>query len=263
MRIETNGDCSFVIHRFDTLPSTNELAKQMAAEGAPEGTVLVAEEQTKGHGRLSRSFVSPKGCGLYASLILRPNLAPALLPLITVAAAVAVAEAAEGVSGCPLGIKWVNDVYSERGKVSGILTETAFSAAGCVDYAVLGFGVNLYPWGELPAEAGPAAPLFSHMPKVTERRAVADTLLRAVLTRFLAYYAALPEKTFMAEYRRRSVLTGKRVTVFDARDKDKTTPLYVATVTDIDDEGALCLRTDEGEEKRLLFGEVSLAVQSI
>ncbi len=260
-KAQKNGGSPFFIHRFDTLPSTNEYAKTVAVRGMPEGTVIVADSQTAGYGRLGRTFVSPTGCGLYASLILRPAFAPTLLPLITVAAAVAVAVAAEEIGGCALGIKWVNDIYSERGKVSGILTESAFSATGGVAYAVLGFGVNLFPWPETPAEAGPAATLFSHTPAETERREAADRLLRAILHRFLAYYTVLPQKTFMAEYRRRSVLIGKEVTVFDARDRDKTDPLYTARVLDVDGDGALRLRTAAGEEKRLTFGEVSLAVQ--
>lgn len=258
MNRKTDGEAPFVIHRFDTLPSTNEHAKAIAAEGAPEGAVVVADTQTAGYGRLGRTFVSPAGCGLYASLILRPSFPAETLPLITVAAAVAVAEATQTVSGVKTGIKWVNDVYIEKGKVSGILVETAFSAAGGVDYAVLGFGVNLFPWADRPAEAGPAATLFSHTPPPTERRAAVDRLLSEILRRFYGYYAHLPEKAFMSEYRRRSVLTGKRVTVFDARDKEKAVPLYEATVTDIDGEGALLLRADGGEEKRLTFGEVSV-----
>lgn len=250
---------TFTVHRFDTLPSTNDLAKEMAAAGAAEGTVIVANAQTKGHGRLSRTFVSPAGCGLYASLILRPSADPCLLPLITVAAAVAVAEAAECISGEKMGIKWVNDIYSEKGKVSGILTESAFSASGGIAYAVLGFGVNLFPWETEHAEAGPAATLFSHTPEAEVRREKTDRLLAQILDRFFAEYLRLEEKRFMAEYCRRSVLTGRTVTVFDARDKDKTAPLYTATVLGIDGDGALCLRTETGEEKKLTFGEVSLS----
>ena len=255
-----DGKALYSVRYFDELPSTNVHAKRLAAEGAAEGTVVVADAQTAGHGRLDRPFVSPKGCGLYASLVLRPALDPAFAPLITVAAAVAVAEAAEQVSGVPLGIKWVNDVYSERGKVSGILTESALAASGGLSYAVLGFGVNLFPWPRTHAAAGPAAALFSRAPAETERQRIKTALLDGILRRFLAYYAALPQKTFMAEYRRRSVLTGKEVTVFDARDKDKAHPLYTARVVEIDADGALCLRTAAGEEKRLLFGEVSLTL---
>ena len=248
------------IRHFDVLPSTNDEAKRLAVLGAEEGTVVVADAQTAGKGRLDRTFVSPAGRGLYASLVLRPVVSPEALPLLTVAAAVAVAEAAEAVGGASLGIKWVNDVYSREGKVAGILAETAFSPAGGLDYAVLGIGVNLFPWKERPAEAGPAASLFSSLPCAAEQERAREALLRQALERFFAFYRHLEEKPFLPAYRERSILTGKRVTVFSPRDKDKTTPLYTAAVTGIDDEGALLLITEGGEEKRLTFGEVSLAM---
>jgi BirA family biotin operon repressor/biotin-[acetyl-CoA-carboxylase] ligase len=246
---------------YDTLSSTNDEAKRLASCGAKEGTVVVADRQTAGRGRLERAFVSPAGRGLYASILLRPVLPPEVLPLLTVAAAVAVTEAAEAVSGIPLGIKWVNDVYSHEGKVSGILVETAFSPVGDLDYAVLGVGVNLFPWDERPAEAGPAASLFPATLSLAERKRVRDALLHGVLERFFAFYRRLEEKPFLPTYRERSILTGKRVTVFSPRDKEKACPLYIATVTDIDEEGALCLLSDTGEEKRLTFGEVSLIME--
>lgn len=252
----------FFVSRFDTLPSTNDEAKRLAALGAADGTVVVANAQTAGRGRLDRPFVSPTGCGLYASVVLRPKVTPERLPLLTVAAAVAVAEGAEAISGVPLGIKWVNDVYSHEGKVAGILVETAFSPSGCPDYAILGFGVNLFPWEERPAEAGPAVSLFHATPAAGEQKRVSDALLGEVLQRFFASYQHLEEKGFMASYRQRSVLIGKKVTVFSPRDKEKASPLYTAAVTEIDDEGALCLVTEAGEEKRLTFGEVSLALDT-
>ena len=262
MQEQKMGEGIFRVLRFATLPSTNEYAKRLAAEGAAQGTVILADSQTAGHGRFDRPFVSPVG-GLYASLILRPPYAPALTPLITVAAAVAVAEAAEAITGVPLGIKWVNDVYSEKGKVSGILTEAAFAEDGKgLAYAVLGFGINLYPWEEASAQAGPAACLFSHLPDPEERERTKEKLLAAVLTKFWEYYTALPEKAFMAVYRGRSVLTGKTVSVFAPTDKARAFPLYTATVLDIDEEGALLVRTAAGEEKRLTGGEVSLSLQA-
>ena len=255
-----NENVNFSVLRYESIPSTNDEAKRLADLGAKEGTVLVADRQTAGRGRLDRLFVSPAGCGLYATVIRRPTVAPEHLSLLTVAAAVAVAEAAEAVCGVPLGIKWVNDVYSEKGKVSGILVETSFSPAGGVAYAVLGFGVNLFPWTDRPAEAGPAASLLSVAPCEEKRKEMRDALLFEVLKRFFAYYGLLAEKPFMEEYRRRSVLVGKEVTVFSPQDKEKESPLYTATVTAIDGDGALCLRTSNGEEKRLTFGEVSLQV---
>jgi biotin-(acetyl-CoA carboxylase) ligase len=131
-----------------------------------------------------------------------------------------------------------------------------------VAYAVLGFGINLYPWAEASAQAGPAAPLFDALPDEKEREAVKTRLLEAVLARFWEYYTALPEKRFMEAYRERSVLTGKTVSVFAPTDKERVRPLYTATVLGIDEEGALLVRTAAGEEKRLTGGEVSLGLQA-
>ena len=255
-------DAPFRVLYFDTLPSTNEYAKTLAREGATEGTVIVARAQTAGHGRLDRPFVSPAGCGLYVSLLLRPAFSPALAHFITAAAAVAVAEAAEAVSGVPLRVKWVNDIYSQEGKVSGILTEAALASDGQrLAYAILGFGINLYPWGEdHSALAGPAAPLFAEAPAEEEREQRAKAILMGVLTRFWAFYKALPEKPFMEAYRARSLLMGRQVTVYAPTDKEKSRPLYTALAEGIDEEGALIVRTSDGEEKRLTAGEVTLSV---
>ncbi len=258
---QTTGEPSpFHILYFDTLPSTNVYAKELAKEGAREGTVIVARAQTAGHGRFDRPFVSPKDCGLYVSLLLRPDFAPTLAPMITVAAAVAIAESAEEVSGTPLRIKWVNDIYSERGKVSGILTEAALAPeGGGLAYAVLGFGINLYPWEEdYTAMAGPAAPLFAHVPEREEKEKTAEAILLGALGRFWTFYKALSQKTYMAAYRSRSLLLGKEITVYAPTDKEKKEPLYTARAVAIDGEGALIVRTPDGKETRLAAGEVTL-----
>ena len=120
----------------DSVESTNTALKQMAADGADEGTVLIAKSQTKGRGRLGRSFVSDDG-GLYLSLLLRPKSSAEASLLITVAAAVSVAVAIENICQKNCQIKWVNDIYLNGKKVSGILTEGAINPQnGRLDYAV-------------------------------------------------------------------------------------------------------------------------------
>ena len=126
-----------------TVTSTNTLLKEMAAKGAPEGTIMIAAEQTAGKGRFDRKFVS-EVCGVYFSIVLRPSIPASEALMITTAAAAATAEAVEAVSGRKTGIKWVNDVFIDGKKICGILTEAAFGMeGGGLDYAVLGIGINV------------------------------------------------------------------------------------------------------------------------
>lgn len=129
-----------------SLDSTNAEALRRAVDGAPEGTVIVAEEQTAGRGRRGRSFFSPAGTGIYLSILVRPALAAERAHLLTCSAAVAVAEAIEACAGVDASIKWVNDVYCRGKKVAGILTEGSFDLEGGVlQHAVVGIGVNVRP----------------------------------------------------------------------------------------------------------------------
>ena len=131
------------------MDSTNTLVKHLAEQGGREGMVVIAQHQTAGKGRLGRSFYSPKGTGLYLSILLRPKFSAQEALSITTAAAVAVAEAVDQVTGKEGGeakIKWVNDVYYRYRKVCGILTEASIDfETGGLHYAVLGIGVNLTP----------------------------------------------------------------------------------------------------------------------
>ncbi|MFQ9991902.1 biotin--[acetyl-CoA-carboxylase] ligase [Ruthenibacterium lactatiformans] len=139
------------------LESTNLTAKQMAAAGAPHGTLVVADSQTAGRGRRGRSFASPPGTGLYLSMVLRSALPMQSAVLVTSAAAVAVCRAVERAAGKRLDIKWVNDLFYRGKKCCGILTEAAADVeTGGVDYLVVGIGLNLLPpeggWPEELAE---------------------------------------------------------------------------------------------------------------
>mgnify|MGYP002512961741 CR=1 FL=1 len=129
------------IHLAET-DSTNTYAKQLAAEGAAEGTVIIAGQQTGGRGRMGRSFHSPGGVGIYFSILLRPDCGPEELMHLTCATAVAMCEAVEAAAGFRPGIKWTNDLVFEKHKLGGILTELGFSAKGRIDYAIVGIGIN-------------------------------------------------------------------------------------------------------------------------
>lgn len=235
---------------YKTLPSTNDLARRLAATGAPEGTAVVARSQTGGRGRKGRSFFSPPDSGVYISLVLRPALPAEKTLYITTAAAAAVALAVEEVAGCPAAIKWINDIYVRGKKVCGILTEGVFAAeTGALDYAVLGIGINVTePPGGFPAPLREkAGAVFDAAPGDASPR-----LAAAVIDRFFGYYADLAQKPFLADYRRRMFLTGQKVTVVSG---DTAYPAVAGTV---DDELALTVTDESGRTHRLQSGEVTI-----
>ena len=130
------------LHCFDSIDSTNTQARLMAKQGAPAGTVLIADHQTSGRGRLGRSFHSPGGVGIYFSVILRPQCHATELMHLTCAVAVAACDAVEKNTGLRPGIKWTNDLVHGKHKLGGILTELGLNPNGTVEYAIIGIGIN-------------------------------------------------------------------------------------------------------------------------
>ena len=233
---------SCAIEVRDSVTSTNTVLKSIAEQGGAEGMALIAQQQTQGKGRLGRSFLSPKGTGLYLSVLLRPRFPAEEALSITTAAAVAVAEAIDQLTGQQAKIKWVNDVYLRGRKVCGILTEAAvdFESSG-LHYAILGIGINLRaPEGGFPPEiAGVAGALFhDEVPPGARAR-----LAAGVLNRFFAYYSALPRRDYMEAYRQRSLLTGLEVTYTQGSQSGE------GLVLGVDEEARLLLRLPDGQER--------------
>ena len=127
---------------FPELDSTNNRLKVLASQGAPHGTVLIADRQTGGRGRMGRSFLSPPGVGIYMSILLRPKCAPQELMHLTCAVAAAMCHAVERAVHLRPGIKWTNDLVWGKQKLAGILTEMGLNSAGGVGWAIVGIGVN-------------------------------------------------------------------------------------------------------------------------
>ena len=127
---------------FPELDSTNNRLKVLASQGAPHGTVLIADRQTGGRGRMGRSFLSPPGVGIYMSILLRPKCAPQKLMHLTCAVAAAMCHAVERAVHLRPGIKWTNDLVWGKQKLAGILTEMGLNPAGDVGWAIVGIGVN-------------------------------------------------------------------------------------------------------------------------
>ena len=231
--------------------STNTLLKAQAEQGAPEGTVLIAESQTAGKGRLGRHFASPPGTGVYFSLLLRPHCTAEKSLFITTTAAVAVCEAIEQVTGLNPQIKWVNDVYLNEKKVCGILTEASVDFEnGGLNWAVLGIGINIaVPEEGFPEEIRSIAGAIFDGPCPVEMR---SRISAAVISRFFALYKNLGSNAFIESYRSHSFLTGRAIT-FSLGEET-----YRGVVTGISDEAHLLVRLDSGEERAFSAGEVQI-----
>lgn len=249
----------------EEVSSTNTVLKQQAQAGEPGGKVLIAHRQTAGKGRLGRSFYSPEKTGIYMSLLLRPKLKAKDSLLITTAAAVAVAEAIEAVTGTAAGIKWVNDIYCHDRKVVGILTEGGLeNSAGDLSYAVLGIGINLWqPTGGFPEEVKKIAGSVlteSFQPDTMEKERLRCRLAAEVLNRFMRIYPQLTEKRFMESYRKHSFLIGQRVKLISASHTDEI-DMPPVLVEGIGDDAQLIVRLPDGTRQEVSSGEVSVRLQ--
>lgn len=250
-RLLTGSAKGCAIDVRDSVTSTNTVLKAIAEQGGAEGMVLIAQQQTQGKGRLGRTFLSPKGTGLYISILLRPKFSAEESLCVTTAAAVAVAEAIDSVTGKHAMIKWVNDVYLKGRKVCGILTEASvdFENSG-LNYAIVGIGVNVQepPGGFAPEIRDVAGALY----KEEVPAGVRTQLAAEILNRFFGFYDHLTQRTFMDAYRERSLLTGMEVT-FTQGDTVKE-----GLVLGVDDEARLQVRLPNGEEKLFSAGEVNI-----
>lgn len=240
------------IQYYDAITSTNDVLKELAAQGAPHGTVLVAGHQTAGRGRRGRSFLSPSGVGIYLSVLLRPNCKPSELMHLTCAAACAMCDAVEAAAGFRPGIKWTNDLVYNKKKLSGILTELGFKPDGSVDYAIIGVGVNCC---QKPEDFDPqirdiAGSLSMVTGKEIDRAQVAASMIDAFARmdgRLLSEHARIIE-----EYKADCITLGKPICAA------KGDLVRYGTALDIDPDGALIVRFDSGEVEAVNSGEVSV-----
>lgn len=245
---------NFQITVSPSVDSTNTLLRSMAEQGAPEGTVVIANAQTKGRGRRGRTFYSPGNTGIYLSLLLRPVHAdPRQTVTLTAAAAVALCQAMEAISGAEPQIKWVNDIFLNGRKVSGILSEAAFGLeSGVPEYVVVGVGINVYtPEGGFPPELAEIAGALWDRPVPGGK----NRLAAEFLNRFWALYTAGDPSSFLEDYRRRSLVVGKDITVIAG---GAETP---ARALGIDDNCRLLVRYENGETAALSYGEVRIRTQ--
>jgi len=239
---------------FSSVTSTNTILKEMAEQGAKEGTVIIAEEQTAGRGRTGKQFYSPKGTGIYISILLRPDIPAEESLFLTTSAAVATARAIEDVSDKRALIKWVNDIYLEDKKTCGILTEGAFNVeTGKLDYAIVGIGINVcIPDGGFPDNIKDiATAIFDKQTDSINKRSI---LIANLLDYFMEYYKDFKSKSYVKEYIERSMIIGKTITVIEGF---KTS---VAKAIDIDKNCRLKVQFEDGTTKWLSSGEVSTKI---
>ena len=238
-----------------TAPSTNALVREKASQGCPEGCVIIACEQTAGRGRYGRQFFSPADTGVYLSLLLRPTAySPQQATCLTAAAAAAMCQAIEAVTGQHPGIKWVNDIFLHGKKVCGILTEAAVGLeTGTLNYMVLGAGINVYlPTDGFPEEIQSiAGALLEHSTPEAKNRLTGE-----FLNRFWEFYAHPERKEYLEDYRARSLAIGRNVAVLSAGQK------VSAYAYGIDDDFRLLVRYENGEAEALSYGEIRIQLDA-
>ncbi|MDT2847972.1 biotin--[acetyl-CoA-carboxylase] ligase [Vagococcus carniphilus] len=240
------------IHYFSTIDSTNKKAKELALEGATHGTLVVANEQTKGKGRYGRQFESPEDTGIYMSMILKPEELFLNDPtLITAYAAVIVSKVLESLTGKQIGIKWVNDLFYENKKVCGILTEAVTDfESGQIEWIVLGIGINLSTSEttfskEVREKAGS---IFN----TSETNVSRNFLVAKIYEEIVKPSEELSVDLMMQEYKSRSIVLNKQVII---QQGSKT---YEVLIKDIDQAGQLVIETKEGETKTFNSGEIRI-----
>lgn len=238
------------VHVWPEIGSTNDEARRLARAGAPEGTLVIAEHQTAGRGRLQRRWEAPPGSSLLLSLIFRPNLAPAQAQRLTMVCGLAIVEAIQAATGLEAGLKWPNDVVAGSGKLGGILAEVELQGQALA-HAVVGVGlnVNVSP-AELPQDLLlPATSLSQLVGQPVPRLPLLQTLLRAVERRTLAL--ATGHSPYQ-EWAERLVTVGRDVTVSGAG------PAFRGTAEGVNPDGALLVRREDGRLETVLAGDVTL-----
>ena len=239
-----------VIKYYEVVDSTNEKAKALAREGASEGTLVIADQQSAGKGRLGRNWSSPAGTGIWMSLILKPEILPQYASQLTLVAGLCMCEAIREVTGLDATIKWPNDIVVNGKKVCGILTEMSAEMER-INYIVLGIGVNVNHKA-FPEELPFATSLALEGKQDYERA----SLIKAFLERFekdYKHYKVDPHLTaILSRYEAHCITLGKTVKIISGNES------FTAEAKEITIDGNLIVKTETGEEKLIHSGEVSV-----
>ncbi len=244
------------VHFFTSTGSTNDLALILSNTGAPDSTLVVADSQSAGRGRLAgRNWISPPGTGLYFSLILRPHLAPQDFPKLTLAAGLALCKAIKNHTPCQPRLKWPNDLFLHGRKCGGILTETQAVAGTGQTAAVIGIGLNV----NTPSEAFSGELRAKATSLLAETGAAYDRgpLLAAILAELDLVVARLAQGDFqgiLAEWRQRDLHAGQQVSWVNTQGR-----IITGLSLGPDEEGLLRIRDGRGKIHSVISGDISLA----
>ena len=245
-------DNKFDIKVLKSVNSTNTYLKQSALKGAAEGTVVIADSQTDGTGRFNRKFYSPKGTGIYMSILAKPSIPADKGVTITAAAAVAVAKAVEKLSQREVQIKWVNDLLIDKKKFCGILTSGSVNQKGYFDWVIIGIGINIYrPTKDFSSEIKDIATYVFDK----KERNLRNRLSAEIITAFFEILSSYEEKAFLDDYKKRSIAVNKEIEVL------KNGKSLNAVALSIDDNCRLLVKYPDGEEEYLSSGEISIKLQ--
>lgn len=242
------------IKQYDVLQSTNVTAVEFAKEGYPEGTVILADQQRQGKGRMSRCWSSPLG-GLWFSIILRPTMNPEYVAQITLLTGVVVAKVLRDLYDTEeIKIKWPNDILFKDKKVCGILAESALTEVGTVNYAVVGVGINVgIHEDDIPAEIRKTAASLNIECK---KDFTVNDVLKSILAEFELMYnnwQAQGAEVFMDLWKKMNCTLNKQVLV-----KDDDQVIFSGVVTDVNHYGAIVVQNENGTSQEFNFGEISI-----
>lgn len=248
LKTKTMGQSIYFYEETDT---TNNRARELALEGAPEGTLVVAEKQTAGRGRRGKVWESPLGTGIWMSLVLRPQIMPTEASVLTLLCGLATAEAIEAETGLSAGIKWPNDILINGKKAVGILTEMDCEMSE-VHFVIPGIGINVNTASFPPEIAEIATSLYLECGKTVSRRRLVHKVLERLEEHYETFLRTGSFAAMLEDYRKHCITLGKEVHVLGREP-------FFAEALDITPEGELLVRrADNGKEEVVFSGEVSI-----
>lgn len=244
------GKVSKIFH-YQEIDSTNNKAKQLAAEGAEHGSLIVAERQTAGRGRRGRTWISDEADNIYMSVLLRPKFAPDKAPMLTLVMAYSVAKAIRNLTGMDIQIKWPNDLVWNGRKLVGILTEMSVKE-GKIEYVVVGVGVNVNTEHFAKEVEDTAVSIRQATGKMWKK----ETLITAIMQQFLEDYKGFEQVEVLSDiqtaYNELLVNAGREVCILGEKES------YHAKALGINEFGELLVLREDGTQEAIYAGEVSV-----
>lgn len=239
------------IYYYNSISSTNDCAKQLAKEGVPEYTLVIADTQTNGKGRMGRTFISPSGTGVYMSVVLYPKTTLKTSQLITSCVAVGISKAIDNLCHSNSKIKWVNDIFLNDKKISGTLTEGAIDfETNSFKYAIVGTGINVRSTKNIFDDN--LLEIATSIEDVTGLQISRSRLIAEVLNNMYIELNHIEKKSFIKEYVKRSLIIGKEIIV------DENGSETLAKAIGIDRNAGLIVKFLDGTTKTLNSGEARI-----